>query len=166
MTQKPRDPRRLRAQTSKTAAFERRNRRRMRGSTPRPALGLEDAAGRPPEAPATIRARRKKPGLPKLRRPTNVDPGLINCLLIWVCPWFSGDLSLLEGNTPILINRGLLIRGQHYGDIFGGVGALLQVGSSWEVNKAMSLQRASEILTESGRVFHHKQIRKKGRRQM
>ena len=29
-------------------------------------------------------------------------------------PEFSEDVSLLEGNTPILINRGLLIRGQHY----------------------------------------------------
>ena len=47
--------------------------------------------------------------------PLNVDPGLINpCLLIWVFPNFVGDLSLLEGNTPILTNRGLLIRGQHY----------------------------------------------------
>ena len=25
----------------------------------------------------------------------------------------SGDVSLLEGNTRILVNRGLLIRGQH-----------------------------------------------------
>ena len=29
-------------------------------------------------------------------------------------PGFSGDSSLLGGNTPILINRGVLIRGQHY----------------------------------------------------
>ena len=30
-----------------------------------------------------------------------------HCVLI-------GDLSLFEGDAPILINRGLLIRGQHY----------------------------------------------------
>ena len=35
-------------------------------------------------------------------------------LLMWGVPGFSGDLSLLEGNTPILINRGSLTRGQHY----------------------------------------------------
>ena len=37
---------------------------------------------------------------------TNVDPALINpSLLIGGIPGFSGESSLLEGNTPILINR-------------------------------------------------------------
>ena len=43
----------------------------------------------------------------------HVDPGLINPCLLMGVPGFSGDLSLLEGNTPILINRGILIRAQH-----------------------------------------------------
>ena len=37
-----------------------------------------------------------------------VDHGL--SLLIWGVPGFSGDLSLLEGNTPIFMNRGSLTR--------------------------------------------------------
>ena len=54
-----------------------------------------------------------------LQQPRNVDPGLINPgLLIWGCCDFSEDLSLLEGNTPISIKRGLLIQGQHYTDLF------------------------------------------------
>ena len=44
----------------------------------------------------------------------NVAPGVINfCLEIWGCPWFWWESSLLEGNTLILINRGVLIRVQH-----------------------------------------------------
>ena len=41
---------------------------------------------------------------PNLRVPENVDPGLIRPCLLWGCPGFGGDLSLLEGNNPILIS--------------------------------------------------------------
>ena len=34
----------------------------------------------------------------------NVDPGLIDPVYYWGVPGFRGDLSLLEGNTPILVN--------------------------------------------------------------
>ena len=46
----------------------------------------------------------------------NVDPGLIHpCLLIWGCsPPKVVRIPTKTRDTPIVVNRGLLIRGQHY----------------------------------------------------
>ena len=38
---------------------------------------------------------------------SHVDPGLSICLSIWGVPGLSGNFSLSEGKTPIVINRGL-----------------------------------------------------------
>ena len=47
----------------------------------------------------------------------NVDPGLINpSELMWGCPWFYWGFNTFGGEHPILINRGLLIRDQHYAE--------------------------------------------------
>ena len=56
---------------------------------------------------------------------------------------FSGDLSLLEGNTPIFINRGLLIRGQHYK--YSGKPKFMLGNASATSFQEASLSRQAEI---------------------
>ena len=112
--------------------------RLARGAAPLPAPGGPQAAPGASRGFVSGEVPGEAPGeapvlCPRMIRGLEEGPGLF----IWRSSWFSWGFITSGGNTPILRNRGLLIRGQHEvpenDPGFGGAPAIMQMigGEFW-----------------------------------